>query len=227
MRHRLNVLLFTIVVLPAPMVFLPSCSTDQRGAGSAGSSAASAPVGTTAPARDLTLFEISEVVAIDDSSPVVFTPPPPRKLDQTPGPGDTLVLESTLYSQGTTRTANTATEPPAVIPGATIPTGDYETFDAKDKAGDLQGTCTFVRVIDRRPEFQDRTMTCHVTLLLEGGALTYGGLMDVDQLENAAPVTLPIVGGTGEYAGACGTVQIQQPSVQAFDRFRLDVHLMP
>lgn len=197
-------------------------------AASPGTTAAAPATMPAASARELTLYEVADVVALADNTPVRFSPLPPVRLEKTPGPGDVIVLESTLYAGAKDRTTNTNTEPPAAIPGATLPTGDYQTFDATgDKAGSLQGTCTFIRVNDRRPASDDRSMACNVTLVLADGSLTYGGLLDVDDLEAARPTTVPIVGGTGTYPGARGTLTIIQPSIQAFDRFRLTVRLTP
>lgn len=221
MRSRQRLL---SIVLAVPLVLLASCSSD-----TGSPPATTAGVSTTAaPSGIITMYEVADVVAIGDNTPVRFSPAPPARLEQIPGPGDVIILESTLFGRAKTRTANTDTEPPPAVPGASLPSGDYQTFDPEgDKIGTLQGTCTFIRVEDKRPTSDDRTMACNVTLVLADGTLTYGGLLDVDDLEAARPATVPVIGGTGTYAGAHGTLAITQPSVQAFDRFRLDLHLQP
>lgn len=64
--------------------------------------------------------------------------------------------------------------------------------------GSLEVACTFVKLED--------DYACHGTAFLPGGQLTLSGALSLDRPTNV----LPIVGGTGRYRRASGTVTARQ-----------------
>jgi len=91
--------------------------------------------------------------------------------------------------------------PPKVGQGFVIESDFYKWQGRKRGAhyGTLQGTCTFTKIVgDASSQF------CNVGVFLPGGQITVAGIINQSGL-----FTIPIVGGTGIYAGARGYVRVR------------------
>jgi hypothetical protein len=190
---------------------------------------------------NFTLYEVSENISLVENTTRDLATGQPIPREQGPIIGDVIVLESSLFADADYRDS---TSPPPQFPGAPVWDGQpWRTFDpVGDPTGELLGDCRFIRWDDDRervpgpipggpglivpdPTLEDRLGSCTLTLRLPQGDLVAGGTLDITHLEAADQVTVPIVGGSGTYRQANGTITLQQPSVYSFDRFRINVDL--
>jgi hypothetical protein len=159
--------------------------------------------------KKFTLYEVATSLAVTNETPIRVVGNPPGPIVSAPGgagAGDQILLESALYADAT-YTGNTFTPVGAPV-------------------GDVQGECTFIHVEGvARTANDNRTAQCQISAMLPAGQIVFAGLMDIDALEAARPVIMPVVGGTGAFRRARGTVTLQQPSIPAFDRFRMNFDL--
>jgi hypothetical protein len=71
--------------------------------------------------------------------------------------------------------------------------------------GHDSGTCTFTRIVNPH----DGLASCSATAVLKRGSLTVQGVVEIDSSGGPRASDLAITGGTGEYAGARGTLRLR------------------
>lgn len=94
--------------------------------------------------------------------------------------------------------------------------GDSYSFRSKllqhgAKVGTDRGTCVLTTIIGPADNPTGATSRCTVTVTFHRGSITAKGTV-TEAFDRLGTVTIPIVGGTGRYAGATGKVRNKQLS---------------
>lgn len=92
---------------------------------------------------------------------------------------------------------------PPLITGKHSPeTPGDEVIGVSRVTGDARGTrYLFCQVVRQGPSIEAALYDCRVTYVLAGGTLVAAGVVSLER-----PAVVPVVGGTGRYAGAHGTL---------------------
>jgi len=182
--------------------------------------------------KKFTVYEVADRLAIVDERPLLVFggPGPPQPLPVGTGSGDQLIIESSLYADADYVARRSGAAAPATGRPAAVARPDLRREGAQGGRGAGRVHLRALRRTRLAPN-DYRTLMCQLSLVFPGGEdfdrgqIHVAGLMDVDALEAAEPIELPIVGGTGEWRKARGHVVFEQPSVEGYDRFRIDVDL--
>jgi hypothetical protein len=88
----------------------------------------------------------------------------------------------------------------------TVSTDDLY-LDGK-KVGTDAGDCKYTHLTVKDNALVSATTNCVITLALKDGKVTASGPVVVTDANAKNPVTMPITAGTGDYAGAHGTMKV-------------------
>jgi hypothetical protein len=144
-----------------------------------------------------------------DATPASALAPSPRQASRSHPATVITVYAFSINATGRGFIAAPGTNPKMLSPGDEDIVNDQLTVTHELKGGypiigHDSGSCTFSRIIDPHQGLAN----CVATAVLKQGSLTAQGAVAISSSGVPVPSDLAITGGTGEYAGAAGTLHV-------------------